>query len=116
VAAHVLQAQHHGCQFVRLHLPPLAQLADLVVLAVLAVQVTPGEEDRPRAAPADQRRFLPEVGVATGYDGPLPRAADRTLGAFPAVHATLPGADVARLQPLVCLLDFFLQLAGAEEF
>jgi len=90
-------------------------LADLVVLAVLAVQVAPGEENRPRAAPTHQRRFLPKVGVATGDDRPLPRAADRALGALPAVHAALPGADIARLHPLIRLLDPLLQLAGAEE-
>ena len=64
---------------------------------------------------ASQGRFLPKVGVATGDDRPLPRAANGAFGALPAVHAALPGADIARLQALVCLLDPLLQLAGAEE-
>jgi hypothetical protein len=41
---------------------------------------------------------------------------DGALGAFSVVHAAFPGADIARLQPLICLFDPLHQLAGTEEF
>ena len=57
-----LQLEHHGGDLVRLGELPGVGLADVVVLAELAVQVAAAEEDRARSCPAAQRVFLAHVG------------------------------------------------------
>src|SRR5215218_7963929 len=70
VAADRLQLEHHlseplGRDELALHLP-----RDVVVLAEDAAEVAPGEEDRPRAAPAAKAVLLAEVREVGGDVGP----------------------------------------------
>jgi hypothetical protein len=74
----------------------LAQLADLVVLAEDAAQITAGEEDRAAAAPAAQAVFLAAVGKEAGDDGVAANPADGPLVLQP-VNATITRADYSPL-------------------
>jgi hypothetical protein len=85
-------------QVLRLYLLAGAALADLIVLAILAAQIAPGEKDGARSAAAHQGVFLAKVGAIAGDDGPLAGAAAGALGAQAAVDPALAGADVAGFQ------------------
>ena len=104
-----LEREHHRGQFLRFDFLPVAQLADVVVLAELAVEVAPGEEDGAGATPPSQWVLFPQVGVVTGDDGP--HAGLTRTGTLVAVHAALPAAEVAGVQALVGGLHAPLQLA-----
>ncbi len=115
VAALPLQAEHHAGQLFRLHLLPHANLADLIVLAVLAGQVAPGEKDGARSAPSHQGRLLAKVRSIARDDGPLAGVATRALRAQTAIHAALAGAEVAGFQAGVRICHPALQLARAVQ-
>ncbi len=103
VAALLLQAEHHAGQLFGLHLLPHANLADLVILAVLAGQVAPGEKDGARSTPAHQGGLLAKVRTIAGDNGPLAGVAAGALCAQAAIHAALAGAQIAGFQAGVCL-------------
>ena len=75
------------------------QLGDLVILAVHAGQVAPGEEDRPRAAGAGDARLFPVVQRGSGDDGARAEAAVShgpfVVEGFPPVDAAAAGAEIA---------------------
>src|SRR6185369_6441096 len=73
---------------------PFPQVADVVVLAIDALQVAVGEEDGAAAAPPHQRPLLPEVGTVTGDHGERPHLAD-PFRPGRAVDVAVPGAEGA---------------------
>jgi hypothetical protein len=58
-----LQFEHNGSQIFWFDFIADIGLADVMVLAVLAAQVTACEKDRPRTAPATQRILFAKVGA-----------------------------------------------------
>ena len=68
-AAAILQRQHRLCQRLRRDRDALSGLAEGRVLAVLAVQVAPGEKDGPRAAAAHQWVLLAKVRAIARDEG-----------------------------------------------
>jgi hypothetical protein len=114
VAADRLQLEHHlgqpfGHDGLALHLP-----GDVVVLAEDAAEVAPGEEDRPRAAPAAQAVLLAEMREVGGDDRlPPDRAEAGDVGA--AVDLAAAWADEAALaEQLVRLGRAALELGPRE--
>src|SRR5215211_5067401 len=114
VAAERLQLEHHlseplGRDELALHLP-----RDVVVLAEDAAEVAPGEEDRPRAAPAAKAVLLAEVREVGGDDRlPPDRAEAGDVG--PAVDLAAARADDAALtEQLVRLGRPALELVPRE--
>jgi hypothetical protein len=97
VASLALQRPHHLGQDFRGDLSSLIKLADIVVLAKDAREIAPGEEYGAAAAAAYKRSLFTEVGRVAGYFGQSADATKATL-VLQAVSATVPGADLTRLQ------------------
>ncbi len=113
VAAHRLEPQHQPGELLRLDRLARVGLADVVILAELAAQVAPREEDRAGPAAPGERRLFAHVGERAGDRCPRPGAADpQPLGA---VDAALPGAEVAFGQSGLRLPDAFRKAAFAQQ-
>jgi hypothetical protein len=102
VAAKRLQLQHDRCQVSGLNFVSRGALADVIILAKLAAQVTTGEKDGARATPATQRVFFAEMRSITADPGSFTSPAD-TVFARPAIYSANPGAQAAPREHLVCL-------------
>jgi hypothetical protein len=75
MAAHFLEAEHNLGQPIESDLSPLAQVADVVILAEKAEKIAVGEENSPRSFGPDQRVFLSEMRAVAGDNGHGARAA-----------------------------------------
>jgi len=89
-------------------------LADVVILAELALEVTPVKKDGARPTPATQWIFFAQVGAITTYFGLLARAAYAHLPGS-AVNPATPGAHIADRKVLVCLGNALPKLAAAQK-
>jgi hypothetical protein len=69
-------------------------LADVVILAILALEVTAGKKDGSRTAPAPQGILFAQMGTITTYLGSLAGAAYAHLAGTP-INATFPRAYIA---------------------
>jgi hypothetical protein len=83
-------------------------VTDIEILAEIAFQIAMAEKNRSRAVPADERRFLAEMGMISVNNGMIGGAADAFLTVQP-VDAAFSGAKLAVLQYFGDLLDLFLQ-------
>ena len=90
-------------------------MANIVILAEYAAQVTVGQKDGSRAADADQWLLLPEVGVVGGDLSLPPRATKARLAAEP-VYPTLPGTQPALVQHRQGLIPTRAQFSGRVKF
>ncbi len=108
MAAHALEVEHHAGQLAAVDFTAGGRLADSVVLAILATQVAPGEEDRPRAPPAAQRVLLSMV-RAIGGD-PRPQACATATQLLGAVDPAIAGTKIAGVFALAGGLHAPLQL------
>ena len=115
VTATALQVEHHGRQIFGFDFVPGVGLADVVVLAKLALQVAADEENRPGAAPAPQGVFLAQMWPVAADPGPFPRAADSQFTRA-AIHQAFPRAYIAGCQMLIGLSDALAKFPGAEEW
>ncbi|MFO7605651.1 MAG: hypothetical protein R6W72_05065 [Desulfurivibrionaceae bacterium] len=109
MAAHLLEGDHHPGQLRGGRLVARAEVAELIVLAEDAAEVAVAEKDGPRAGPADQNRFFPEVRGKARNPCQPPGPADpfpvgqpvdpAVTGAEPAIFQTGqgPGNPVAKL-------------------
>jgi len=108
-----LDCEEDGCQLLRRQLKPCGALADLVVLAEDAAQVAAREEDRPRSGPAAQGRLLALVRTEGSDAGEEAGSAEAQMLA--AIHAAMPGAQVARFQVAARLDGARVKLARSQQ-
>jgi hypothetical protein len=111
----VLEVQHDLCKSFRLDLISCITLTDIIVLAVLTVEIARCEENRSRAMPAPQGVFLPQVGAETAYSGPLPGTADSNFSSA-AVNVTLPGTDITHGEMFKSLGDTLCEFVRIKQF
>ena len=78
--------KHDPSEFLGGYLISCVGLADIVILAELAAQVTPRKENRTRSMPASQGIFLPMMRSKTADPGTRSRLADPQF-ALQAVHS-----------------------------
>jgi hypothetical protein len=92
-------------------------VADVEILAEIALQITVGKENGSRTILADKRGFFTEMGVITVNECLIGCPADAFLAGF-TVDTALSGTQRARLQDLCRLLHFFTKktlLQGLNE-
>jgi hypothetical protein len=104
VATLCLQLQHHVCELFRFDLAAQPLLTDVPVLAIHATKVAPAKENRAGTIPATQRIFFTVMRAHAVHDRTLARTAYGTFDRLQAVHAAVPGAEVAIFEtpPGVC--------------
>ena len=74
-------------------------MADVVILAEYAAQITAGEEDRTRAPPANEYALFPKVGSDGTDERPI-RGTTKSRFAISAVRATLARTQRAGVDQL----------------
>jgi hypothetical protein len=86
--------KHHGCDLCRFNLHALFQVADLIVLAKTAEQITGTHKNGPRPISSHQWRLFTKVGIIAGNPGLPPRFTVTQL-ALQAVHLAFSWAEAA---------------------
>jgi len=94
VAAAGLQLQHHLCDRFGFYLVSTIGLADVMVLAVLAAQITAGEEYCAGATGTTKGRFFAKMRTIAADSGQFSSAADAQFSSTP-VNRALPGTNIA---------------------
>src|SRR4030042_5395029 len=107
--------EHPGSQSLVVPPPAFPRLADLIVLAELAVQVAVGEQDGPRAMLAYERILFPEVTVVAGDHCLVSGAAGSALRALQAVDSALAPAEPTLFKHSTRLSDAPLKLACGQQ-
>jgi hypothetical protein len=85
----------------------MPQLADIIILAVLAVEIAPSEEDSAGSLVASQWILFPEVRTETGHYCTRPGLAGPQLCV--AIYVALPATEVAVMEVFAGDLRALLQ-------
>jgi hypothetical protein len=111
VASLLLEMNHDVRKFLGRHPLSLTTVADIVVLAKYAVEITVGKEDGPRSSSPHQWSFFSEVGSETRHYR-VPCTPTMSLFSREAVHLAHPGTQGASLQPAETPQDLVFQTTG----
>jgi hypothetical protein len=114
VATGLLELEHDGGELLGGGWFAAADLADVIVLAVEALQVAAGEKDGAGAAVAAEGVFFTKVGAVAGDDGQLAGATGAQLVAVETIDAAVTRADIARTEASIGPLNSLSQFSRRE--